>query len=98
MQCLSGNLDADLKGKYRDTFLYEWASYRKKKSIYFLVLIAIDTLTAAELLARTDALKRAIPLDSPSSGVWKRQIAHGCGVFNIRARNQALPQLQASWI
>lgn len=46
---LSGNIDEDFKYKYRDSFLYEWASGKAEKPIYYYVLIAMDTLTEAEL-------------------------------------------------
>src|SRR3990167_6666208 len=46
---LAGNIDDDFKYKYRDSFLYEWASGRAKKPIYYYVLVAIQNLTEAEL-------------------------------------------------
>jgi len=85
---LAGNIDEDFKYKCRDTFLYEWAAERVGKPIHYLVLVAIDTLTDAELLARTDDLKRKIPLSGPASGVWKRSFIAGCAVFNIAAWNK----------
>ncbi|MCX7949793.1 MAG: hypothetical protein N2509_06735 [Treponemataceae bacterium] len=90
-QFLDGKIDEDLKYKYRDTFLYEWASEHIDKPIYYCVLVAIDTLTPADLLNRTDALKRKIPLEGPASGVWKRHFITGCAVFNIATWNQRLP-------
>ena len=42
-------LDSELIYKCRDSFLYEWASGRAEKDIYYFVLIAIDSLTTAEL-------------------------------------------------
>ena len=49
----SGELDEDLKYKYRDSLLYEWASGRTNKPIDYLVLIAMDSLDNALLLNRT---------------------------------------------
>lgn len=90
MNFLTGIIDEDFKYKFRDTFLYEWASERADKPIFYLVLIALDTLTDAELLARTDDLKRKIPLSGPSSGAWKRRFVAGCAVFNIAAWNKRM--------
>lgn len=86
----SGKLDTDLKHKYRDSFLYEWASGRADKPIYYLVLIAASSLSAAELLARTDALRKQLPLLGPAGSSWPRPLAAGCAVMNVHAWNRAL--------
>ena len=88
---LSGELDADLKTKYRDSFLYEWASGRASKPIYYLVLIGASSLSEAELLARTDALRRQIPTTGPGDEPWKKAFVAGCAVMNIATWNKALP-------
>jgi len=93
---LAGNIDEDFKYKCRDTFLYEWAAERVAKPIHYLVLVAIDTLTDAELLARTDDLKRKIPLNGPASGAWKRSFIVGCAVFNIAAWNKHMSEYPVS--
>lgn len=87
---LSGSIDEDFKYKYRDSFLYEWASGKAKKPIYYYVLVALDTLTEAELITRTDDLKRKLPYDGPPSGTWKKRIVAGCMVFNIATWNKNL--------
>ncbi len=86
----AGELDEDLKYKYRDSFLYQWASGNVDKPVYYLVLVAISTLTPAELLGRTEDLQRKLPVKGPASGVWKRQIAAGCSVFHIETWNKNL--------
>ncbi|MCM8625482.1 hypothetical protein [Accumulibacter sp.] len=88
----SGVLDNKLKAKYRDSFLYEFGSGRVSKPIYYLVLIGAGVLTEAELLARTDALRRQIPVLGPGDKPWKRPFVAGCAVMNIEAWNKALPQ------
>jgi hypothetical protein len=45
-QFLSGKIDEDFKYKYRDSFLYEWASGKTSKPVYYYVLVAIDTYIA----------------------------------------------------
>lgn len=92
----SGALDADLKAKYRDSYLYEWASGRATKPIYYLVLIGAAGLTPAELLARTEALQRQIPIMGPGGIPWKRPFAAGCAVMNLRSWNAALPTFPAT--
>lgn len=89
---LSGKLDADLKSKYRDSWLYEWAEGRIKKPITYLVLIGASTLSEAELLARTDALKRQIPVAGPGDRPWKKPFVAGCAVMNLATWNKTLPQ------
>lgn len=91
-QFRGGELDSNLKTKYRDSWLYEWAEDRVKKPIIYLVLIGASTLSAAELLARTDALKRQIPMVGPDDRPWKKPFLAGCAVMNIAAWNKALPQ------
>lgn len=55
----SGKLHEALKYKYRDSFLYEWASGNVSKPIHYLVLVAIEGLTEADLMTQTEA-RRAI--------------------------------------
>ncbi|MCD4749125.1 MAG: hypothetical protein K8R59_07110 [Thermoanaerobaculales bacterium] len=89
-----GEIDRDLARKYRDTFLYEWAAERLGKPVHYLVLVAISALDAAMLLARTDALKRELPFDGPSSGTWTRRFADGCMVFNLAAWNEYMTEFR----
>lgn len=93
---LSGNLDADLKTKCRDSWIYEWAEGRTKKPITYLVLIGSSTLSDAELLARTDALKRQLPVAGPGDRPWKKPFVAGCAVMNVAAWNKFLPHLPVS--
>ncbi len=93
---LSGNLDSDLQYKYRDSYLYELASGRAKKPIYYFVLIGSVALTAAELLARTETLTRQIPVHGAKGKPWIRPFVAGCAVMNLLAWNKALPMYPAS--
>ena len=94
----SGQLDEDLKYKYRDSFLYEWASGRTNKPIHYYVIVAISSLDTPAMLARTDALKRKLPLNGPSSGHWKSRIVADCMVVNIWLWNRYLPNFPATRI
>ena len=95
---LSGALDEDLKYKYRDTFLYQWASGSDGKPIYYWIIIALGKLTEAELSSRTDDLRRKLPLHGPPTGKWNRSIVAGCMVFNIDTWNRHQPRFPLSRI
>lgn len=95
---LSGQIDGDLKTKFRDSFLYEWASGRVSKPIYYLVLIGASMLSDVDLLIRTDELNRQIPAMGPEDSPWKNPLVAGCAVMNLSAWNAALPQFPASRI
>ena len=84
-------LDEEFKYKYRDTFLYEWASGRVDKPIHYLVLIGLDFLTKVELGRRTRALEEKLPLSGPRGTEWTRKFVEGCGIFNIASWNEAFP-------
>ena len=88
----SGVLDENLKYKYRDSFLYEWASNRANKPIDYLVLIALDSLDKPTLLHRTEALKKKLPILGPGSDDWSRPFVRNCMVFNLAAWNNHFPQ------
>ena len=87
----SGQIDEDFKYKYRDSFLYEWASGRADKHIYYLMLIGLDTLTNQHLYSRQRAMEAKLPLLSRAVPQWIRPIVKGCGVFNIADWNQRFP-------
>lgn len=86
----SGKLNEDLKYKYRDSFLYQWASGRTEKPVRYYVLIALDSLREPELLSRTEDLKRKLPVRQPSKD-WPRPFVEGCAVFNIATWNNRFP-------
>lgn len=81
----SGKLDDDLKIKYRDSWLYEWAQGRAKKPITYLVLLGISTLSTADLLTRTEALKRQLPIAGPGDRPWHQPFINDCAVMNLAA-------------
>ena len=84
-----GELDQDLKYKYRDSFLYEWAAGRADKPSYYYVLVALRWLGTADLTRRTMALQQALPVAGASE--WVRTIVKDCGVFNIESWNRNFP-------
>ena len=92
----SGELDEELKYKYRDSFLYEWAAGRADKPVRFYVLVALEALTTFNLQVRTQGLRSKLPVGGPSS--WIRAIAEDCAVFNLASWNQRFPDFQVSRI
>ncbi len=87
-----GGLDEDLKQKYRDSFLYEWARGRADKPIYYFVLIAHGDLDGDILSLRTDELRRKLPVTVPSGLDWQRPIVKDAAVLDLAAWNRAFPQ------
>ena len=94
----SCKLDNKLKTKYRDSWLYEYAQGRAQKPVYYLVLIGASSLTEAELLTRTDALKRQLPLTGPSGNSWKSPFISGCLVMNLKTWNKRFANMPAERI
>ena len=91
---LAGNLTLELVAKFRDSFLYEWACDRIGKPISYCVVVASGTLDDAQLLTRTDDLKRRLPVGTPAD--WTRPIAHDCYVVNVAKWNEVFPQYPLS--
>jgi hypothetical protein len=88
----SAKIDQELKTKFRDTWIYEWAHGRiEEKPVYYLVLIALSGLTSVDLSTRKTALSRLLPISGPSSKEWKRPFVRGCAVFNLEAWNRNFP-------
>lgn len=83
----SGVIDRKLTQKFRDSFLYRWATKAEEKPVFYYVLLAIDTLDHGMLTHRTDKLKQELPCGGPAAGVWKRPVAAGCSVFNLETWN-----------
>jgi len=87
----SGQLDSKLATKFRDSYLYELASNRLPKPVYYIVLIGLHSLTAVELVTRTDALKKQLPIHGPFNKPWPRPLAAGCVVVNLDNWAKVMP-------
>jgi hypothetical protein len=96
IEFLSGQLDSVLKTKFRDSWLYEHAAGRVNKPITYLVLIGASSLTSAELLRRTEALKRQLPVLGPKGQPWAKPFVAACAVMNLAAWNKTLALFPAS--
>ena len=82
----SGRLQSMLKYKYRDSYLYEVASGNINKNIIYVVIIAHDTLTDADLLMQNDLLKKGLPINGPSGHSWKKFV-EGSMIVNLEKWN-----------
>ncbi len=93
-----GQLDEDFKYKYRDSYLYEWASGRADKPIDYLVLIALDTLRTPMLNRRRRELQRKLPELGPGDQPWHKPFVRSCAVFNLYTWNLRFPDFQVTRI
>ena len=94
----AGRIDREFMYKYRDTFLYELASGRADKPIYYLMLIALTALKPADLIIRQREMQRKLPLSGPGGRQWERPIVSDCAVFNIAGWNRHFPDCQVQRI
>ena len=86
----------ELKQKYRDSFLYEWATGRANKPVHFAVLVGMSALTEDILISKTEELAKELPVSGASS--WIRPIAHSCTMYNVESWNRLLPGFPVSRI
>ena len=82
--------DSNFVGKFRDSFLYEWAHKRVDQPISYLVVIACSVLDSALLQHRREALQRKLPIIEKAG--WLRPLARDCLVFNIKTWNANFPE------
>ena len=82
----SGTFEKSLKYKYRDSFLYQWASEKTDKPIKYIVLIEMRQLDSRAYQIWTDKMKRILPVNGPTR--WTRQIVDDALVVNMRKWNQ----------
>ena len=87
----SGKLNEDLTHKYRDSFLYEYASGRAKGGIHYIVLLCMSSLDSHLLSRRSEELRKSIPLRGPD-GPWPRPFLTSCVVLNLEAWKRNLPK------
>jgi hypothetical protein len=88
---LSGVLDNDLKYKYRDSFLYEYASGHGTGKLHYIVLLCMKNLDSSMLMRRSETLRKAIPMEGPS-GPWQKSFITTCTVLNLEAWKRFLSQ------
>lgn len=79
---LGGNLIPDLAGKYRDTLFFSSLRKAYEKPISYVVLICMKSLDHALLIAKTDALKKALPM---THKCWSKNSVDSCIILNLEA-------------
>lgn len=95
---LSEELDDDIKYKYRDSFLYEWAADNiPQKEKFYLLLMTMAPQDSPLLLSRNDSIKIKLPVSGPH-GVWKRNFVDGFLLLNMHKWNQFFPDFHVSRI
>lgn len=92
----SGGMDEDLKYKFRDTFLYEWASGRADKPVDYFILVALDALPDPVLITRGKDLERKLPALGPGGQPWYQPFVRSCAVFNLETWNRNFPDYPVS--
>jgi hypothetical protein len=91
----AGKLDSDLFYKYRDSWLYLYASKRlRKKPHYYFVLLSLSTISTDSISTRSGALQKKISLEGPN-GPWARPYVDQAFVFNVESWNRNFPQFHA---
>lgn len=88
----SGTIDNSLAYKFRDSFLYEWASGRAHKPVDYFVII--EGVEKSLLTRRIDELKRKIPSLGPGGTIWRNRFVHSVGVFDMATWNVRYPNAQ----
>lgn len=76
----SGQLIRKLAGKYRDTVFSVSLQDRPKKSIEYVVLLAMAELSPQVLIRQTDLLRKSIPV---SHEKWRLDSAVACMILNL---------------
>lgn len=75
----SGKLVQSLAGKFRDTLFFRHIQGKADSGVLYIVLISMQRLENALLVAKQDELRRSIPLRHAD---WSRDCAASCIVLN----------------
>jgi hypothetical protein len=89
----SGAIDEELAKKHRDTWMYKRSEQKVGlKPIRYFVLLACKSLSSTEFLARTEGLRRKIPVNGRSGQDWSWLI-EDCAVVSLEAWNKYFPKI-----
>lgn len=81
-QLTSGNFIPEIAGQCRDTLLFTMLRQKIEKPIIYVVLVCMESLDAALLLDKTEALKKALPLTHKS---WPKSCVDSCVILKLDA-------------
>ncbi|KAA8605513.1 hypothetical protein AL036_18685 [Salipiger aestuarii] len=76
----SGKLVQSLAGKFRDTLFFRSAQGKNDRKVLYLVLLSMQALDHALLLAKQDELRKAIPIRHAD---WADDCAASCIILNV---------------
>ena len=76
----SGKLVQSLAGKFRDTVFFRSAQGKNDRKVLYLVLLSMQSLDDALLLAKQDELRKAIPIRHAD---WADDCAASCIILNF---------------
>jgi hypothetical protein len=94
----SGKLIDKLVSKFRDTFIYRYATGELDKPVVYLVLLQSTAIGPAEFSSQTERLKQKLPLHGPKDVPWQRPFVHQCMILNIERWNGLFPNFTVSRI
>lgn len=87
-QLQAGRLCNTLAHKYRDAWLYRWASATADKPVRYGVLLQFSGLQPPALMALGDALRKHLPVPAAAPPGWKRALVDAVLVFDIAGWNR----------
>ena len=87
----SEKLDKELKYKYRDSYLYEWACGNVKKPILYVVVIQFEPFVSAHRMVRRDRLRQKLPARAQAPDVWQQYYLEDVLVLDRRGWNKRFP-------
>lgn len=77
----TGQLVRSLAGKFRDSLFFRVIQGVEKKPVQYIILLSMEALTDADLLSKTDQLKRSLPIEHAD---WPEDCATSCVILNVR--------------
>lgn len=77
----SGQLIRSLAGKFRDSMFFRVIQGVERKPVEYIVLLSMEALADADLLTKTDQLKRSLPIEHSD---WPSDCATSCVIMNVR--------------
>lgn len=80
-------INTSLIPKCRDSFLYEYCMERVHKPIHYYVIVALDSLSEAELINQSDLLAKYIPVSGPPTDSWRKRFIQSSHIFNLKTWN-----------
>lgn len=89
----SAKIGKELYYKYRDSYLYYYATDSINKPVYYCVIITLSLETSV-LTRLTEQLQLKIPENPPAKCNWKKKIVSECQVFTIDSWHKIFPDFQ----